>query len=45
RRNEPCWLPHILKQVAQWRGEDPAWLEATTDANAARLFLKNASPA
>ncbi|WP_240670884.1 3'-5' ssDNA/RNA exonuclease TatD [Cronobacter condimenti] len=43
RRNEPCLLPHILTQVAHWRGEDPAWLEATTDANATRLFLKNAS--
>ena len=24
RRNEPCFLPHIVQQVALWRGEDAA---------------------
>lgn len=38
RRNEPCYLPHILNQVAKWRGEDPAWLAEVTDVNARRLF-------
>lgn len=38
RRNEPCYLPHILNQVAHWRGEDPAWLAQVTDDNARRLF-------
>jgi TatD DNase family protein len=39
RRNEPCYLPHILERVAAWRGEDARWLEQVTDANAARLFF------
>ncbi|MBJ3815911.1 3'-5' ssDNA/RNA exonuclease TatD [Shimwellia pseudoproteus] len=38
RRNEPAFLGHILRQVAQWRGEDPQWLEQTLDANVQRLF-------
>ncbi|WP_279051684.1 3'-5' ssDNA/RNA exonuclease TatD [Cedecea davisae] len=38
RRNEPCYLPHILNKVAEWRGEDPAWLAQVTDDNARRLF-------
>lgn len=38
RRNEPCYLPHILNQIALWRGEDPAWLGQVTDDNARRLF-------
>ena len=38
RRNEPCYLPHILNKVAQWRGEAPAWLAQVTDDNARRLF-------
>ncbi|WMY74192.1 3'-5' ssDNA/RNA exonuclease TatD [Buttiauxella selenatireducens] len=38
RRNEPCYLPHILEKVAGWRGEDPAWLAQVTDDNARRLF-------
>ncbi len=33
RRNEPAHLPHILQRIAHWRGEDAAWLAATTDAN------------
>lgn len=38
RRNEPCHLPHILNQVAHWRGEDPDWLAQVTGKNARRLF-------
>ncbi|MFD1803902.1 3'-5' ssDNA/RNA exonuclease TatD [Mixta tenebrionis] len=38
RRNEPCFLPHIVRQVALWRGEDAAWLAQQTDANSRRLF-------
>ena len=38
RRNEPAHLPHILQRVAHWRGEDAAWLAATTDANVKTLF-------
>lgn len=38
RRNEPAYLPHILERIALWRGEDPQWLAAMTDANARTLF-------
>lgn len=38
RRNEPCFLPHIVRQVAGWRKEDPEWLGKKTDDNARRLF-------
>lgn len=38
RRNEPCFLPHIVRQVAGWRQEDPQWLAQTLDHNARRLF-------
>lgn len=38
RRNEPAFLPHIVNQVALWRGEDPQWLADITDDNARRLF-------
>lgn len=38
RRNEPAFLPHIVNQVALWRGEDPQWLADITDANARKLF-------
>lgn len=38
RRNEPCFLPHIVQQVALWRGEDADWLGQQTDANSRRLF-------
>lgn len=37
-RNEPCYLPHIVNKVAEWRGEDPAWLTQVTEDNARRLF-------
>ncbi|MFI8416243.1 3'-5' ssDNA/RNA exonuclease TatD [Serratia sp. NPDC078593] len=38
RRNEPCFLPHIVRQVAGWRQEDPQWLAQTIDHNARQLF-------
>ncbi|CNF36417.1 3'-5' ssDNA/RNA exonuclease TatD [Yersinia mollaretii] len=38
RRNEPCFLPHIVQQVAIWRQEDPQWLGQKTDENARRIF-------
>ncbi|VEA61467.1 Deoxyribonuclease TatD [Serratia plymuthica] len=38
RRNEPCFLPHIVRQVAAWRQEDPEWLGQKTVENARRLF-------
>ncbi|CNH24277.1 3'-5' ssDNA/RNA exonuclease TatD [Yersinia pekkanenii] len=38
RRNEPCFLPHIVQQVAVWRQEDPKWLGQKTNENARRIF-------
>jgi TatD DNase family protein len=38
RRNEPANVVHTLTALAEARGEDPAELEATVDANAAALF-------
>lgn len=38
RRNEPAHLPHILERIAHWRGDNPQWLSATTDANVKKLF-------
>lgn len=40
RRNEPGFLPHIVRQVALWRGknEGAEWLAKATDENARRLF-------
>lgn len=38
RRNEPCYLPHIVTQSAKWRGEDVHWLMQQTDENARTLF-------
>lgn len=38
RRNEPCFLPHILQQVAAWRNEDVELLAKQTDHNARQLF-------
>lgn len=37
-RNEPCFLPHIVHQVATWRREEPQWLAQKVDCNARRLF-------
>ncbi len=38
RRNEPCFLPHIVRQVAGWRRQDASWLAQVTEDNARRLF-------
>jgi TatD DNase family protein len=38
RRNEPKNLPHILTQIAQWRGEDLQTLSAITDQNVKAVF-------
>lgn len=38
RRNEPCFLPHIVQQVALLRGEDKDELAAQTAINARKLF-------
>jgi TatD DNase family protein len=38
RRNEPCFLPHIVQQVATWRGESSEALAACVDNNARTLF-------
>lgn len=38
RRNEPCFLPHIVQQVAAWRGEDARWLARQTVCNVRSLF-------
>ena len=38
RRNEPAFLPHILKTVARALGRPPAEIAAETTANAKRLF-------
>ncbi len=38
RRNEPAFLPWVLRAVAEARGEEPAMVAAQTTANAKRLF-------
>jgi len=38
RRNEPCFLPHIVEQVAGLRGEDASTLGQQCDRNARELF-------
>jgi TatD DNase family protein len=38
RRNEPAYLPHIARTVAQFRGESPAHVAAATTRNALRFF-------
>ena len=38
RRNEPCFLPHIVQQVANWRGEEAEALGLQVDSNARQLF-------
>jgi TatD DNase family protein len=38
RRNEPAYLPHILRAVARARGEAPEALAAATTRNAKALF-------
>jgi TatD DNase family protein len=38
RRNEPCYLAHVLHVVADAAGRDPAAVAAQTRANAQRFF-------
>ncbi|HLN48743.1 MAG TPA: TatD family hydrolase [Steroidobacteraceae bacterium] len=38
RRNEPAYLPHIARTLAQIRGEAPAQVAAATTHNALRFF-------
>ncbi len=38
RVNEPAYLPHILREVARHRGDDPARLAAQTRENSVRFF-------
>jgi TatD DNase family protein len=38
RRNEPAYLPWVLRAIAEARGEDPAALAAQTTLNARRFF-------
>jgi len=38
RRNEPAYLPYVLRTIAAARGVDDAALAATTTANAVRFF-------
>ncbi|HEY0136990.1 MAG TPA: TatD family hydrolase, partial [Nannocystis sp.] len=37
-RNEPAFLPHVLRTIARCRGEDPEALAERTTANALRVF-------
>ncbi|PIJ50808.1 hydrolase TatD [Erwinia sp. OLTSP20] len=38
RRNEPGYLPHIVQQVARWRGEAAETIAQRTEENTRRLF-------
>jgi TatD DNase family protein len=38
RRNEPCYLPHVLSRLAAAMAQDVATLAAATTTNAERLF-------
>ncbi len=38
RRNEPCYLPEVIRVLAQARGESPAVLAQSTTENARQLF-------
>jgi TatD DNase family protein len=44
RRNEPAFLPHVLKAVAAARREDPAKTAAATTATARAFFGLSADP-
>ncbi len=38
RRNEPAFLPEVVRELARWMDADPAAVAAASTANAARLF-------
>ena len=38
KRNEPAYVAHVLRFLAQLRGEDPETLARVTTENAKRLF-------
>ncbi len=38
QRNEPAFLPLVLQEISNLRGEDPAKVAAATSSNAAALF-------
>ena len=44
RRNEPAYLPHIARTVAQLRGESLECVAAATTRNAARFFGLRSEP-
>lgn len=43
RRNEPCFLPHVLRTVAKAMGRPEPEVAGATTANARRLFAKVAA--
>lgn len=38
RRNEPAYLPEVVRELARWMGMDPAEVAVASTANARRLF-------
>jgi len=44
RRNEPAYLPHVLRTIARARGDDADELAAATTANALKVFRWPLSP-
>ncbi|MCX8958963.1 3'-5' ssDNA/RNA exonuclease TatD [Erwinia psidii] len=44
RRNEPCFLPHIVEQVAGLRGEEATAVGRQSEQNARALFRLNNQP-
>ena len=38
RRNEPMYLPHVLRAIAKARGQSPQELASQTTRNAHKLF-------
>ncbi|MBK1692491.1 TatD family hydrolase [Ectothiorhodospira mobilis] len=44
-RNEPAWLPEIIREIARLRGEPPEHVAAVTADNARRLFRLPETPA
>ena len=43
-RNEPAFLPHVLRTIARCRNEDPEALAERTTANARRVFPRLGQP-